>query len=554
MPRLYHLCPLALAAATFSFGAAQAQDRSPSAARFDQSPMLLANIRNGSNSDAYLENLLASLRRVDTDGDGLDREDVARLEQAEIAALEARHAARLERARSEFGRFDGNGDGNVSLAELEHAFAREASGVGEIEDRFRQADRNGDGLITIEDMPSAPRAGDAERLRQLDRDGDDAISLEELIAAIPPRQREMPNAGELFAERDANGDGQWTLEEALATVRPAEANTRAFRQRSGRFDRIFSIDADGDGRLTEAELTEAFLRVFNAIDANDDGEISAAEFTNAQTDIEHARIIAESQSCPLPRPSADAHSVAIATARGQLLSGLALGPQDEVTSIIDITIEPGAQPIQLILASLDPVIWRLTGATGRVENVNVFGMDSDAAGNVLAGVSGVSGQIVNFVEPRCVSLNAALGGRRDANERLAILLGAATGHSVSPLSTSGGVGNVSVPSLSTERASGDLPAPEGFDPDLWRDANRSWPRGVELPDASSITSLVALEIYDILPQRMGTAQLVAQGVIEPTEYHAEYRVLRPFPRFPAGMQRRTCLELCLARGNPHAGR
>ncbi len=76
-----------------------------------------------------------------------------------------------------------------------------------------------------------------------------------------------------FAESDTNGDGALSIEELTAASREKAAE-RAARMLEQR-------DANGDGLLQQAELapgSDRMERMFDRIDANDDGAISAEEF------------------------------------------------------------------------------------------------------------------------------------------------------------------------------------------------------------------------------------------------------------------------------------
>ncbi|MEM6477407.1 MAG: calcium-binding protein [Pseudomonadota bacterium] len=113
-----------------------------------------------------------------------------------------------DRERASFSELDANGDGEVTLAELQ------AHGAA----RFATNDTNGDGALSAEELVAARSVDNVERLeRRINR----------------------------FIERaDENGDGLLQQSE----IGPSQARMTA------RFERI---DADGSGGLSEAEMEAA---------------------------------------------------------------------------------------------------------------------------------------------------------------------------------------------------------------------------------------------------------------------------------------------------------
>jgi hypothetical protein len=100
-------------------------------------------------------------------------------------------------------------------------------------------DANGDGQITVEEI----EIHRAERFNAADTNGDGVIDAAEFEAAATQRaaDRVAERAAEMFARIDEDGDGQLTADDL-----------------GGREGRLFEhADENGDGILTEDELLNA---------------------------------------------------------------------------------------------------------------------------------------------------------------------------------------------------------------------------------------------------------------------------------------------------------
>ncbi len=106
---------------------------------------------------------------------------------------------------------------------------------------FKAFDKDGDGKVTRAEV----QAGRAERVKAIDTNGDGLLSAEEMIAAdlVREKARVEDRVKTRIAAQDADGDGKLSAAEMM--VPPGAARL---------FDRI---DADNDGAVTEAELTQA---------------------------------------------------------------------------------------------------------------------------------------------------------------------------------------------------------------------------------------------------------------------------------------------------------
>lgn len=103
-----------------------------------------------------------------------------------------------QQQRPSFEQLDANGDGMVTLEEMQNS----------AQAKFNESDTNGDGQLSVDELTAA---AERERSRMIERlmekkdtNGDGMLSLEEMAP---------PNAGRLFERADADGDGAISLEE-----------------------------------------------------------------------------------------------------------------------------------------------------------------------------------------------------------------------------------------------------------------------------------------------------------------------------------------------------
>lgn len=522
-----------------------AQDREARASQYDPAILLLANVRSGSMSQAYLDNLLSAFRAVDTDGNGLDRDDVARIDARIREESLAKLQSRIARYKSEIAEMDADGDGGLTETEIREAIEYQRSGRKEAEGIFDIYDFDKDGLIEIADIAR----GNGRQLRILsesDLDGDRRLSKEEYLAAfakLRPATTEEPNIR--FGQMDLDGNGVVTAVEMAGLAVPSEVSPREQERRSRMFERLFQIDEHGDARLTEEELTDAFRRQFARVDSDGDGTVSPAEYRAGRRTVELARDIASLPLCAVPNPEAGTELLAIAARGAQLGSTVTVGGQDRETSIAEVIVEPGDTPLFVLLMAEEPVIWEFSGATERISQVVAMSERRDDAGNAAAGIIGVPRGKVSFGDD-CFPVRKALGASNYGTAQLETVIAAVTG--LETRAAAERIGRVFLPSLGVERFNTGVPAPEGFDPDVWWMVTDERPRGIKDLDPSHIVASTSVERYDILPAEFGLAQLTYQGVIEPTEHGNEFRLLKSLGRFPGALTGASSVSFVLGEG------
>lgn len=139
----------------------------------------------------------------------------------------------------------------AGVAVMTFGAAADARGEGRERPAFSELDANGDGQLTLEEMQAHRAAHGAARFEASDTDGDGALSREEVLAAAQGRSEER--AGRMFDRMDADSDGTLTQAE-IEAGRPQRGDGEGRRGRGGP-ERMFErADADNSGGLSAEEF------------------------------------------------------------------------------------------------------------------------------------------------------------------------------------------------------------------------------------------------------------------------------------------------------------
>lgn len=122
---------------------------------------------------------------------------------------------------------------------------------------FAALDANGDGTLDAGEIDAAPKA-----LAKLDKNGDGQLSADEIRPAFPQgRDRGGPEGRD---RRGPEGEGGGNvIEETVKT--------------------LMAFDANGDGKLSKAELPERMQGLFDRADENKDGFLTIDEIRKLAT-------------------------------------------------------------------------------------------------------------------------------------------------------------------------------------------------------------------------------------------------------------------------------
>lgn len=178
----------------------------------------------------------------------------------------------------------------AALAGTAAAGGGHAHGGGK--DRMTKLDANKDGKVTLAELTQSKQSW----LAEVDTNKDGAATTAEL-EAHSKAQREK-HVQELFQRKDANRDGRLSREESgmperwfdrndenkddaltpaeLATGRGKGGKHHGDNRRGGKHARL---DANSDGKIDRAEVTQSAAQMLQRLDKNTDGTLSAEELS-----------------------------------------------------------------------------------------------------------------------------------------------------------------------------------------------------------------------------------------------------------------------------------
>jgi Ca2+-binding EF-hand superfamily protein len=506
---------------------------------------LFLSLPVGGTLGRYFANLREDFFALDADGDGkITQRDV------DLHAL-MESTQRRTAAWNAIMRFDLDGDGFVSEDEVRRVWGYEMRA-----DRVRTAVGNG--------QPGGGRELIEKYVRsilELDTDKDGRVSLAEASKfSQSTQQGNMQAIGYAVRTRDVltlGTDGELSLANYQA------AGEILFRK----------VDTDNDWKISAEEYTSLWPE-------SGAPRLDAAETLKWQRE-QAAKIAREWQVavdahkvlCALPPASAQAKVVLFSSTQTASLSSVTMGSQDVVVFAGRIVIEPGAEPLYIVIPTASPVIWQFSGAVDRVERL-ILTSDHTLPGKTrydpnqpgLAGATGLPRDKVSFpAKVGCLNYFTEVpsGGSIAAVHVLRQTIGQ------EPFKVAGAysVRGVRLPSgtiepepedkrLVIEKGSGTLRIEGDVSDIILRsgpshardDLHLYHPGGLVEIDPKSVVSTYPAEAYEVYPQEAGLVQLLQSGALTQNQ-RGEY-IVRKKMRFPTGLSGAHSVKFLVLRGTP----
>ena len=252
-------------------------------------------------------------------------------------------------------------------------------------------------------------------------------------------------------------------------------------------------------------------------------------------------------TCTLPAAAGDDQIVLFGAYEADAVSTVTLGSQDIETTTARVAIEPGTRGLYVVLSSYAATIWRFEGDTSRIHQVVLVGRQAQ-------GVTGLpSNRIVDLTKPSSPTDAPCFEVFYDARSVEGVTARGAVeralSHAVDTFSADYAVGTLHLPAGTAEQSPrSELPAPAGFDPQVYAEATLFNPGGIVTVDTARVVSNSHAEPYQVLPHQFGLAQLVGSGALE--RHDRDFFLVRPIPRFPAELTGSHSVRLVLATGIP----
>jgi len=252
----------------------------------------------------------------------------------------------LQGLRTEFLRLDANHDGVIDSADAD----------------LQNADLDGDGAVT-----------EAELRVRLEYD-------RRMAAAGQNARRSGPDPDEWIAQElrnlmaaDTDKDGRITWNEMIEHIKKQPGYPQSAASGPGRQARqLLSLAGDGKPSVSLVEIEAAATTAFSAVDSDGNGTISQDELAASRSQVKSQRDEEQTGlNCSLPAASEKSKVVLLGASETDALSSVTVATQDDITGVGNIRVEPGDEPIYLVVVSFQPTIWRFDGAVERIERAVV---------------------------------------------------------------------------------------------------------------------------------------------------------------------------------------
>jgi Ca2+-binding EF-hand superfamily protein len=469
----------------------------------------------------------------------------------------------LESMRADFFMIDADSDGEITQRDIDlHTVMEGVQLRTQAIQMVMRYDLDGDGFVTEDEIRRAMNYDLRTQLGLAANNGRNKAQL----PMVDVYAQQVDTMVRNIMALDADKDGKVSLAESAkfgANNRGRGANGQAARARQ-----LLTMEGSSNGVLTLASYQAAGEALFRQIDTDKDGVVSQQEMTDYRARAERA-------GCEMPAASEKAKVILLSSYETEALSSVTLGSQDNVVHAGRVVVDPGDEPLYVVIASYSPTIWQFSGAVERIERlVMTSSRTGPNSGDVnqrsLVGATGIAPEKVSFFsKSNCLTYFSETPSAASLQTMAAIRK--ASGKAPETVATRYSVGSFKVPSGTIESVRGQerggapiIDKTQGTlrvignasgvvvqaGPSRAKDEMyRFSPGGVIEIDAKTVVSSQPAVNYEVLPQQAGLVQLLASGSLKQNSL-GEY-IVREKIRFPAGLYGAHSVTFLIMKGTSY---
>ena len=484
---------------------------------------------------------------------------------------------------------------------------------------FLQIDADADGSLTQRDVDLHTqmetlqvRAFGLHFVMRFDLDGDNAVTEDEIRRAMRYEQRFQPHVPgatppeKIIADTvrsimalDTDKDGKISVSEASKYSEPGLLRIGRGPQ-SERARNALTLFGGSKGEVTLADYQTAGAALFRKINSDNDGALSQQELTDYRQRpdtpegaayIAAAELVQKRQrerdeairkrqqeaeaaraGCAMPKASENAKVIIFSVSEIEALSSVTLGSQDTVVHAGRVVVEPGSEPLYLIIPTSRATIWQFSGAVERIERLVMSSSltgpnDNNPQKPPLVGATGIASDRLNFFSrsdcvryfdsnPSSASVETVTAVRNATGKEPIVMAKRSVSALVVPSGKIGTLKDDRPQPLIIQKSQGSLNI-IGDSSNVIIQAGPSrardelywyFPGGVTDIDPKAVVANVPVAAYEVLPSEAGLAQLVTSGALTQNA-SGEFVVHRKI-RFPAGLYGAHSVTFVIRRGTP----
>jgi hypothetical protein len=276
----------------------------------------------------------------------------------------------------------------------------------------------------------------------------------------------------------------------------------------------------------------------------------------------------------MPAASEKAKVVVLSGYQTDALSSVTLGSQDSVVHAGRVIVEPGSEPLYVVISTYSPTIWQFSGAVERIERLVMTSSrtgpnSGDAQQASLVGATGIASERISFFS-RSNCLRYFSETPSSSSLQTVATIRNATGKPPEVIATKYSVSSFSVPSgkietmgdqrqrpLVIQKSQGTLNIVGNLGnvivqagPSRARDEMfQFFPGGVIDIDPKVVVASVPAAAYEVLPSQAGLVQLLSTGAV--TQNSSGEYIVRQKIRFPAGLAGGHSVTFLVMKGAPY---